>query len=82
MQDPKNDNYCLDITTQSIKATIDPLIPMIDGPRNDSVEVGETPKEELENLIVIDHSVEKNKGKGKAYEPVVQIISRPPLPFS
>lgn len=62
MQNPKNNGYCLAITTQCGKEIVDPPMPIIDEPNNDSVGVNETLEAYLEKAIGVDDNVKKDKG--------------------
>lgn len=44
------------------KKTVDPLVPAVDKPRKDSVDVDEIAEVEIEKLIGVCKSVEKDKG--------------------
>lgn len=54
---------------------------MINEPRNNNIDVDNTPEGEIKKLIVVDKSVEKDKGKGKVVKPVLKTIQRPPHHF-
>lgn len=80
----------MDITIQS-NSTVDPTMPMDNERRNDSVDVDETAKEELEKLVTnaslfqkstgVDHKAVNDKGKGKVNGPLRKTIPQPPPPF-
>lgn len=51
IQNQKIDNHCLAISTQSVKATIDPPMPVIDDVRNDTLDVDNANKTKIEKLV-------------------------------
>lgn len=51
IQNSKNDSHCQAITTQCVKAIIDPFMYVSDEPRNDIVDIVEAPKEKSEKLV-------------------------------
>lgn len=74
VQNPKNDVLCLALTTQSVKSTVDPPLPIVDVPKNDSIMVDETPTVESDKVIGVDISIGEDTCKGKVYEPKVKKI--------
>lgn len=82
VQNPKNyDNYLI-ITTRSGMTTVDPYRPVINKTKNDSVNIDQTPKVEIEKLISGGKNMEKDKGKEKVVELMMKNILRPLLCFT
>lgn len=75
VQNPKNDDHCLSITTWSGKSTIDPSFLVVDESMNDSIVVVETPDMESEKATGVDDNIEKDKGNGKIHELIVKYIT-------
>lgn len=91
MQNSKNKSHNQAITTWSGKDTIDLQMPMVDEASNNTMDVDDAPKSELEKLMINDESSQKldslekqaknNKEKGKVVDPVLKPIPLPPPPF-
>lgn len=75
VQNPNNDGYCLSITTRSSLSTMDPLLPTVEMPKNQSVMVDETTIVEANRVIGDDPNIGKGTGKEKVDEPKVRQIS-------
>lgn len=75
IQNPKNNDHCLAINTCSDKDTIDPPVLVVDKPKTDSANIDKAPKAESEKLKGVDHSDEKEKGKGKVHKPILKTIT-------
>lgn len=64
IQNPKNNDHYLSITTRSGKTTIDPLMPVVDESMNESVDVDEISKAKIKKSTGGCKSIDKEKGKG------------------
>ena len=71
VQNPKNDEHCMAITTQGGKQTIDP--PMSSNEENVI--------KDNDKVVEVSGEVEDNIGKDVEVPTKVTIISRPPPPF-
>lgn len=52
VQNPKNDNYSIFVTTWSGKDTTDPYMSTVDNKRNDLVITNDMDVNEIENLVI------------------------------